>query len=551
MDTARSDLAQGSETRLHTGASRAALRHILVALDASDHANRGLAEALRLARLVGGEVTGIHAYAAMLHNQRFRQMESGLPERYRNDAELEHQREVHDDLISRGLRIISDSYHDAARAACTEAGVPYSALSPEGKNYRRIVEAVRTGRYELLVLGALGLGAVAGSQIGTVCERVVRRSPIDVLVMRSSALELTGGPLVVGLDGSARSFAALRVGLDLGGRLGLPVHAVAVYDPYFHYVAFRRISGILSEEAGRTFRFKHQEKLHEELIDDGLAKIYRTNLDIARAIAGGEASGLICELLDGKPHVALRRYLERVGAVMVLVGKTGLHADPELDIGGTAENLMRSAPCHVWLCTAECPPPAEFVAKETIAWTAEAEQSMAHVPETVRTMVRTAIVRYASERGHTMITARVVGEATAALCPHAGREQSLKLPIAWPDEAQSALEAIADPAVRNDVRLRAERRALRERRTEVTSDDVQAFVAGAPPDWDAAALARLARVPQMVRSALKARIENATAAAGANTVTLEAVESEIDRSRRTMADVMAAGGHGKAPTNGG
>ncbi len=29
------------------------------------------------------------------------------------------------------------------------------------------------------------------------------------------------------------------------------MHAVAAYDPYFHYVAFNKIAGVLSEEAGR------------------------------------------------------------------------------------------------------------------------------------------------------------------------------------------------------------------------------------------------------------------------------------------------------------
>ena len=40
------------------------LKRLLVALDASDHANRALAEAVRLGKSAHGRVTGIHAYAA-------------------------------------------------------------------------------------------------------------------------------------------------------------------------------------------------------------------------------------------------------------------------------------------------------------------------------------------------------------------------------------------------------------------------------------------------------------------------------------------------------
>ncbi len=88
------------------------LSRILVALDASEHANKALDEAIRLVKSADGVITGIHAYAAMLHDRRFKMMEGGLPERYLEEQEMGYQREVHDDLITRGLNIISDSYHD-------------------------------------------------------------------------------------------------------------------------------------------------------------------------------------------------------------------------------------------------------------------------------------------------------------------------------------------------------------------------------------------------------------------------------------------------------
>ncbi|MGE0653167.1 MAG: universal stress protein, partial [Alphaproteobacteria bacterium] len=218
--------------------------HILVALDASDHANRALTEALRLADPSRAEITGIHAYAAKLHDRRFRQMEGGLPERYRKEDEIEHQRAVHDTLITRGLEIISDSYHEAGDDVCAAAGIPYRRLSPEGKNYRQIVEAASTGAYDLLALGSRGLGAVPGSGVGTVCERVARRCAIDLLVIRDPDRTIGEGPLVAAVDGSARGFGALKMALRLGRVLNAPVHVVAAYDPYFHYVAFNRISAV-------------------------------------------------------------------------------------------------------------------------------------------------------------------------------------------------------------------------------------------------------------------------------------------------------------------
>ena len=473
------------------------LRRVLVALDASDHANRALLEAVRLAAGADGVVTGIHAYAARLHDRRFRQMEGGLPERYRREDEMERQREVHDDLITRGLDIISDSYHDDAEKVCEEADRPYRRLSPEGKNYRRIVEAAASGAFDVLALGAVGLGAVPGSLIGTVCERVVRRSPIDVLVIREPERALGDGPLVAAVDGSPRSFGALRTALDLGRRLAAPVHVVAAYDPYYHYVAFNKIAGILSEEAGKVFRFKEQEKLHEELIDDGLAKIYQSHLALARGIAEDEGGDIVCELLDGKPYQAIGRYLEKVGASLLVLGKTGIHADAALDIGGNAENLMRLAPCHVWLGQVTFTPPLDAVARETITWTEEAERKLARVPEIAQDMVRMAILRLAQERGHTVVTSELIDEATGMFCPARGGAPEPETGIAWSDDAAALLDAVGDASVAASVRLRAEKRARRNGADTVSAGHVQQFLddgAGSAP-WTAEDLARLAREP--------------------------------------------------------
>ena len=522
-------------------------RRLLVALDASDYADRALTSAILLAGFHDGEVTGIHAYAAKLHDNRFRQMEGGLPERYRKEEEMEHQREVHDDLITRGLGIISDSYHEVAEKVCDEQDVPYHRLSPEGKNYRRIVEAASSGDFDLLALGALGLGVVPGSRIGTVCERVVRRSPIDVLVVRDPARSLGDGPLVVGLDGSPRSFAALKVALDLGRRLEVPVHAVAAYDPYYHYVAFNKLSGTLSEEASKQFRFKDQEELHEEIIDEGIAKIYQSHLDVARTLAEEEGADLTYKLLDGKPYDVIRRYVEDVGASLLLLGKTGIHADPDLDIGGNSENLLRSAPCHMWFVQNTYTPPLEAVAQETITWTEEAEEKMLKVPEAARGMVRTVILRMAQESGHTVVTSSLIDEATARFCPDRGGVMAEEEEtVTWSKEAKELLEKVGDPSLNTSIRLRAEKRARREKSSSVLPEYVSSMLEeGAAPAavWSASALARLAQVPEIVRNPLRHRVEALAHENKASEITPELVEAGVEESREAMERAMRFGGH--------
>lgn len=523
-------------------------KRFLVALDASDHANRALMEAIKLGKSVGGAITGIHAYAAKLHDRRFRQMEGGLPERYRAESVIEHQRQVHDDLISRGLYTISDSYHETAARGCAEAGLAYRHLSPEGKNYRRIVEAAESGNFDLLVLGALGLGAGSRSLVGSVCERVVRRSPIDVLVIRDPERAIGDGPIVVGLDGSPRSFGALRTAFEIGRQLNAEVHAIAAYDPYYHYVAFNKIAGVLSDEASKVFRFKEQERLHEELIDDGLAKIYQAHLDIARTMAAEEDVALICTLLDGKPYQAVLGYLDRVNASLAVIGRTGVHADPGLDIGGNAENLLRLARCHVWLGQAAYTPTLDVVAKETIVWSKEAETKMEHVPETARKMVRMTILRFAQQCGHTLITAALIDEATERFCPVGrGGKPKIEAQMSWSETATQLIGGIGDPTAAAGIRLSAEKRARRAGAATVGVDHVRPFLdaCGAPaPGWSAAALARIARVPEMVRPAVRRRAEADAVEAGAVEITLDGVEVAIREAREAMQRTMRSGGHG-------
>ena len=519
-------------------------KRILVALDASDHADRALTEALRLAGAADGTITGIHAYAARLHDRRFKQMEGGLPDRYRTEDGIEHQRAVHDSLITRGLGIISDSYHDTAAAACAATGVAYGRLSPEGKNYRQIVEAVAAGGFDLLALGAQGLGAVPGAGIGTVCERVARRVTIDLLVIRDAGRALGDGPLVAAIDGSARGFGALKTALALGRSLSVPVHVVAAYDPYFHYVAFNRIAGVLSDEAGKVFRFKEQEKLHEEIIDDGLAKIYRSHLALAERIAEEDGVAVTTELLDGKPHVAIAAYLAKTGASLLLIGRTGIHADPGLDIGGNAENLLRSAPCHVWLGASAFVPPLDALAEETIRWTEEADAKLDRVPDMARGMVRLAVQRFAQESGHTVITCDLIDQATRKLCPHFGGNARREAPVIWSPEAEALAGTDGDASAVAAIRLRSEKRARRDGADRVMPGHVRPFLeARAPARWSAAALARLARVPEMVRDTVRQSAEAEATETAVAEITPALLETVIAASRQMMERTMQSGGH--------
>jgi hypothetical protein len=83
-------------------------------------------------------------------------------------------------------------------------------------------------------------------------------------------------------------------------------------------------------------------------------------------------------------------------------------------------------------------PPLDVKAEEIIAWTDEARERMNRVPEQVAGVARTALLRYAIEQGHTVITSKVIDEAMAIFMP--GR-MAEKMQILAEDLAVAKLRA--------------------------------------------------------------------------------------------------------------
>jgi nucleotide-binding universal stress UspA family protein len=394
---------------------------LLVPVDGSPYSDWASDLALRIATAFRATVVGSHVYAARLHERRFRDMEPGLPAEYQEPATLARQREVHGTLIEKGLRLIADSYLDGLERRCEAAGVPFIGKTPEGKNYAELTADVEASRYDLVVMGVRGMGEVwrRGARrdqvLGSVCERVVRRAGRDVLVVKSVAP--LAGTFVVGVDGSPRGYAALRIALALAGTTGARVQVVAAYDPFLHQALFRKLEEVLSENARRVFDTTAQRRLHDDLVDGGIARLYEDYLATARRIAAEAGAEVECRLLAGKPYAAITRHVALVRPSLLALGRTGLHADDGLDIGSNAENLLRLAPAHVLLVARTfAPPPSPAAAAEpALAWTPEALARLERVPPFARGMARRAIEDHARGRGLAVVDDGVVDEARRQL----------------------------------------------------------------------------------------------------------------------------------------
>jgi len=158
-------------------------KQIYIPVDNSDYSNMAIDIGIALAKQFGAKVVGSHVYAAKMHDRRFKQMEAGLPEEYHDEKELERQRKIHDSLITRGLEIITDSYLDVIDKQCQSHNIPLERRSLEGKNFKVLVDDINQNGYDLVVMGALGVGAVKDSVIGSVTERVLSALPCSMLIV--------------------------------------------------------------------------------------------------------------------------------------------------------------------------------------------------------------------------------------------------------------------------------------------------------------------------------------------------------------------------------
>ncbi|MBI5681961.1 MAG: universal stress protein [Deltaproteobacteria bacterium] len=304
---------------------------------------------------------------------------------------------------------------------CKEEGISYSRKAMEGKNYLEIVKDVQASDYDLVIIGFLGLGAVNKSRVGSVCERVVRRIKKDVLIAKDNRIPKK---IAVGIDGSPNSFGGLKSAIAIARLFNSEVTCIAAFDPNFHYSAFKNIAGVLSDEAGKIFKFKEQEKLHEEIIDKGLAKIYQDHLNIAYNIAKDDGLEIKTELLTGKAFEEILKYVERENPDLLVMGRVGVHAVPELDIGSNTENCFRLAKCNILISGKEYRGKRQgqgvksmlFTGKGQeadagITWTKDALDLLEKVPPFAKGIVMQTVNDYAVKKGYKEIDVKVMQEA--------------------------------------------------------------------------------------------------------------------------------------------
>jgi nucleotide-binding universal stress UspA family protein len=144
-------------------------RHILVAIDGSDHARHALVEAIDLARAGNAALTVMTVVPPT--------NPWALGGGYYVPVDLDELQRKAERNYERTL--------GAAIAAWVPADMPVTGIVKHGAVAATIVEQAITGHHDLVIVGSRGRGELRSLLLGSVSHDVLQRSPVAVLVVHA------------------------------------------------------------------------------------------------------------------------------------------------------------------------------------------------------------------------------------------------------------------------------------------------------------------------------------------------------------------------------
>jgi nucleotide-binding universal stress UspA family protein len=278
------------------------MAEIIVGVDRSSHSGDALRWAVGEARLTGADVVAVLVWD--LFNQ------------HHADGEWRFDPGYDDTQADRALLAAVEGALGGEGAGQVARRTPCDLPAPG------LLAAAKEA--DLLVVGARGTGGFPGLQLGSVSQQVLHHAPCPVAVVRNAVGpddRPEGGRVLVGVDGSTSSRAALRWALAEGGRRGASVAVLHAWD-------VPAIAGFPydSEVLDRAAR-----ELVDGMVDEATADAPGVEVE-RRVVAGGAAAGL----LDAAPD-----------ATLIVVGRRGLGGFGRLLLGSVSDHVARHAPCPV------------------------------------------------------------------------------------------------------------------------------------------------------------------------------------------------------------
>jgi nucleotide-binding universal stress UspA family protein len=283
---------------------------VVVGIDGSPGSRAALAWAMEAAAATGATVEAVTAFAVDF---------------YWTDPYLADPGRV--DAITADTRALAAGMVGEARAAMAETG----ATAPDvelvvvpGPAPQHLVHQSRGA--DLLVVGSRGRGGVASTLLGSVALHCSAHARCPVVVVHPTGAE-RGARVVVGLDDSVMSRAALRAAADEALRLRTRLDVVVAFQPYD---SWSELYAVMMPPWGETR--EHAEQHARQTVSE---------------ILGEEADRLLIRVVaeEGVPGDVLVRAAR--GARLLVVGSLSRSRLEGMVLGSVALHCVVHAPCPV------------------------------------------------------------------------------------------------------------------------------------------------------------------------------------------------------------
>jgi nucleotide-binding universal stress UspA family protein len=228
---------------------------------------------------------------------------------------------------SRARAMVEEARRDASLTGVPGvADLRLEVIVAAGRPAEHLIRQARPA--DLLVVGSRGRGAVRSTLLGSVALHCVAHAACDVVVVHEGG-GAPGGRIIVGLDDTAASRAALEHALLEAQRVGAVVDVVAVYQPFSYWVEiYTTQEGPEAPSPGEVAARAHQ------IVEDVLAQMPMAQRPQVVVTADQGIAG----------DVLIQRSQD---ARLLVVGSRGRNQIKGMVLGSVALHCVVSAACPV------------------------------------------------------------------------------------------------------------------------------------------------------------------------------------------------------------
>jgi nucleotide-binding universal stress UspA family protein len=242
--------------------------------------------------------------------------------------------------FQQSLRAEAQRSAEAVRAALASRFAAADVHVADGDGRHVILAAAEDWRADLVVLGARGLGAVAGFLLGSVSLGVARHAPCSVMVVKGAPARPRGALVALDASPSAAAAAAFLARLPLDPTFAVRLLGV-VERPHYPATTPSFARGMVHEAI-------------EQMVQERRAALEQA-LDKAAGEFGGLTRRVERQVIVGHAVDEIVGAAARPGVDLVVVGARGLGALQRAILGSVSEGVLRHVDRTVLIVKTDAP----------------------------------------------------------------------------------------------------------------------------------------------------------------------------------------------------